>query len=83
MHSAPLRDVAPMFALETVAAAHNIAEKVSFYTHALLQYLVLRLKRVSNYRYVTKTNQPRDWTEKRFFDPPKKIREEDFSFRFF
>ena len=44
-----MRDVAPLFAFKTVAAAsHNIAaEKVSFNTPAFLQYLVLQ-------NYVTK-----------------------------
>ena len=36
MHSAVLRDIAQLFALKTVAAAHNVTEKVSFYTFSTL-----------------------------------------------
>ena len=88
MHSAALRNVTPLFALVTVAAApHNIAsEKVSFNTPAFLQYLVLGnglTERVFNYVTKKKINLETGGNS----DPSillKKNREEDsVSLRFF
>lgn len=36
MHGAASRNVAPLFALETVVAAHSIVEKVSFHASSTL-----------------------------------------------